>query len=656
MTSDLSPWQRLIEWKQGFPNVSSCRQLRRALLSLLIGASTFTGATCLSIQDGATPSVSAEPMVWVSLSDQLPQRVANAAKASVSQLRVADLPNLESTRADANEAIAQLKTYLNSTTTAENAAAWLEYLKADELQKALAEESRSAVIRAASDVQRRSSALHDGLERAAVVQFRTAAGNVADAYRFEKGEQVIQLFGKQLERLSDQWTTIEGEPHPDDIANLRNTVDMLHRGGQQVELLDVVAREFGHSNLKLWISEDLIAASVGRPLDLEQDVRECILGTRIIGKAQIEGSVSAELVPSDESIAIKVMMDGNVTARTMGFNGPVRLRASSNSVVHAEQVLQLNQQGLAMGQVSTEATSNNKIHSIEHSLRFVREIAKRKARQQKPQTDRIALARLKKRVGETFEEQVQQEFGATDPLQLVNGFINRLNLSQPKAEFSSTEDAAMASVVLAKPQQLASESAPKEIAEPGHVLVQVHESLVANSLGSLLAGRSLSRSEIQELIERIAQRTTESSEDEAPNFEVDFDSRRPVVFQCRDGVLRIGIRGTRFKQGSRELKRPLEIFAEYQATKQADGSIILARVGELNVNFPGTDRLSVTQAGLRGAMKESFAKAFAPTLMHKPWVVPEDAKLESLAGRRFVPIAFDADNGWLTLAIRLADQ
>ena len=175
MTSDLSPWQRLIEWKQGFPNVSSCRQLRRALLSLLIGASTFTGATCLSIQDGATPSVSAEPMVWVSLSDQLPQRVANAAKASVSQLRVADLPNLESTRADASEAIAQLKTYLNSTTTAENAAAWLEYLKADELQKALAEESRSAVIRAASDVQRRSSALHDGLERAAVVQFRTAA-------------------------------------------------------------------------------------------------------------------------------------------------------------------------------------------------------------------------------------------------------------------------------------------------------------------------------------------------------------------------------------------------------------------------------------------------------------------------------------------------
>jgi hypothetical protein len=656
MTSHLSPWQRLIDWKHSFASVAPSRHLRRALLSLLVGASTFAGATGLSIQDWASQSLTAEPVVWVSLSDQLSQQVANAAKASVSQLKVTDLPAKESARVEATDAIAQLKDYLNRTTTEENGAAWLGYLKANELQQAITDDSRSAVIRAASEVQRRSSALHEGLERTAVVRFRVAAGNVADAYRFEKGEQVIQLFGKQLERLSDQWSTIEGEPQPDDIANLRNTVDMLHRGGQQVELLDLVAQEFGHANLKLWISEDLIAAAVGRPLDLQQDVRECILGTRILGKAQIDGSVSAELVPSSESIAIKVMMDGKVAARTRGFNGPVRLRASSSSVVHAEQVLEVNQQGLSMGEVTTDATSKNQIHSIDHSLRLVREIAKRKARKQKPQADRIALARLKKRVGETFEEQVQQEFGESDPLELVNGFINRLNLSQPKAEFSSTEDAASVSVMLAKPRQLAADSVPQEITEPGHVVVQVHESLVANSLGSLLAGRSMSRSEIQEMIGRLAKRAAGSAEEDAPNFEVDFDSRRPVVFQCRDGVLRIGIRGTRFKQGSRELKRPLEIFAEYQATKQADGSIVLERVGELNVNFPGTERLSVTQAGLRGAMKESFAKAFAPTLMHKPWVVPEDAKLETFVGRRFMPIAFDVNDGWLTLAIRLADQ
>jgi hypothetical protein len=185
--------------------------------------------------------------------------------------------------------------------------------------------------------------------------------------------------------------------------------------------------------------------------------------------------------------------------------------------------------------------------------------------------------------------------------------------------------------------------------------VQVHESLVNNTVGAVLADRTLTQSELRRLAERGGRgkpaASDETNEAEEPDFEIDFDANRPIIFEPRDGRLRVGIRGTRFAQGARELKRPLEVVAEYRPLETESGRVVLERVGEVEINFPGRRRLSVSEAGLRGSIKQGFADAFPARLMDQPWTLPEDFAVAALRGMSLVPRYFDARDGWLSLGV-----
>jgi hypothetical protein len=186
--------------------------------------------------------------------------------------------------------------------------------------------------------------------------------------------------------------------------------------------------------------------------------------------------------------------------------------------------------------------------------------------------------------------------------------------------------------------------------------IQFHESVVNNALSPLLAGRTMTEAKLDELLASVdrspaADPPTAGGEPEPP-FEIDFARLQPIVFDARDQSVRIGVRGTRFAQGRRELKRAMEITATYHRAESDDGRIILVREEEIDVDFPGGRRLTVAQAGLRPTIKTKFDNVFPKTLLDRNLEVPSTSAIESLRGRLFKPVLVDATDGWMTVALR----
>ena len=96
----------------------------------------------------------------------------------------------------------------------------------------------------------------------------------------------------------------------------------------------------------------------------------------------------------------------------------------------------------------------------------------------------------------------------------------------------------------------------------------------------------------------------------------------------------------------------MEISAVYQTKKNDSGRLVLVRQGDVEVDFPGTGRLTVTQAGLKPAVQKKFGKVFPDTLLDQPIEIPADADVEALRGHVFQALLVDAQNGWLSVGIR----
>lgn len=583
--------------------------------------------------------------------------IAAAAKASAEQLEPDRIADIDATRAEFLAAADNLRQHLARTASAGNAEAWLSYLELQPVLDAIESEAREVSIAVKSTrVSQKATGLHAGLEVSAVRRLRSAAQDYSNALRFRSKERTTEVLARQLVKFSDDWSKIESTPTPDEVATLQFILDFLERTDQQVALVQQATSRYSSANIHVTVDDELIYRSVNRFVNQCSPVRDCILGTRIIGSALLTGDVAATLLPSTGSVRLQIALNGTVNSNNIGYNGPVKLRTSGDGVVFASRTLEVNEAGIEMDPVVASASLNTRINSIEHPLGLVRRIAKKKAAQQKHMADRIAhgklISKLKTAFAEETDSSVQQP--DSDVMGQFRSYLQRLDFSEPSRSMGSTSESVFLYATIRKANQLAAPTPAPPIAEPNEATVQVHESVVNNTIGSILAGRTMTRSELQDLVSKAGRDENELSVDddqEKPNFEIDFSPTRPIIFEARDGKIRVGIRGTRFAEGARELKAKLEIVAVYQPVKTESGDILLDRVGETQINFPGTKRLSVAQAGIRGSIKKGVADAFPKVLMDQPWTVPATVKAPALQGRTYRPRYFDAQDGWLTLGV-----
>lgn len=590
------------------------------------------------------------------LSDSDRERLVGEIEAAAANLSVDRFPDLAKTKAEVAERIAVARNYFEARTDPANAKAWMEYLNVEPLLATIqSDESPMTIGREANELRFRLVGTAPGLELRVLRQLRQSVERLISAVVFRDKERSQEALARQLNSLAGLIREIDANPTPNQIASLSAVTGVVESSGQASGVIESLQDTFDHPNVAVMVSESMVQQAVEQNVNEDRPVCECILGTRIIGNALMDGVVTADLIPSQDSALINVTLVGSIYSRNTGYNGPVKLRTVGNGFVTASRVVQLGQSGIHLSPTNvSQASLNTRITAIEHPLRLVRKIARKKAAEQKPTADRIALQKLRAQVKEQFDQQTEEVINVDSPeLEDAKRMLQRLSLEEPPRHWSSTDDALHMEAVFRRTDQLASVTRRPAVDEDYEVTIQLHESALDNALSPVLAGRTVREGELNRLLEesgRSLEPEAEDEEDEAP-FEIDFARLRPIIFEAREQSLRLGVRGTRFAQGNRELKQPMEITAVY-VPEETDGVVRLVRQGEVDVDFPGRKRLTVSQAGLRRTIQKKFSKVFPAEVLDRPLEVPADAKLESMRGRVFHPRLVAAADGWLTIGVR----
>ncbi len=200
--------------------------------------------------------------------------------------------------------------------------------------------------------------------------------------------------------------------------------------------------------------------------------------------------------------------------------------------------------------------------------------------------------------------------------------------------------------------QLGAPIPPPPASAPADVTVRLHQSTINNFGSTVLAGRTLTRDELNRMMKTMTGKVPpELQDEEERDWSITFAVERPLEVLIDDGALRLTIRGDEYTSGDSAYPA-MNVTAQYRLEKNDRGGVLAVRQGELEIfppDFtPGEDQLSASQQSLKTILERRFAKLLKPELPDKPTAGLElGGRWQELGPLPLVALA--AENGWLTL-------
>ena len=565
------------------------------------------------------------------------------------------IPKLDSAKTTLLNQLRTVENYFARNTDQQNGEAWMDYLKLSAIVDVLEQEgSDSELAKEAVILKDRLIGTVPGLELTVLTDLRTELDALIVALRFKDIESSVKMLDAQLVALGKLIGTVDDVPTPDQFSAISLRVDLLASTNQAPALIEALRGAFGTPNVTVRVSGDFIARVLSRDISRTEPVKDEILGTKLTGTAVMTGKVSASLIPSEVDAQLMVNLTGTVETSNDGVNGPVRLKSESVGEVDLKRTITLSEAGIDFSKTTSEVSLTTKITNMTAKSDLALRVGKKQSVKKKPQADRIAKEKLRRRVTEQFESEMDglQAEASSRFLGEAKPVLDRLALSPPRQQWSSRKDLLALDVTFRSPSQLSAINQASDFENSFSFAAQVHESVIANAFATILAGRTLDKDRLNELLENAGAPAPENEDDEESSFEISFSRSRPVIFEARDGKLKVGIRGTRFAQGDRTpLNKAMEITASYEVVTSESGSKALQRVGDVEVSFP-RERLSIRDAGLKPIIQKEFSKIFPAVILEKSIQIAEDAEIETLRGSEFSCSEIKANLGWLSIAFQ----
>ena len=554
------------------------------------------------------------------------------------------------------QAVQAVENYFRPITSEANTANWMQYLATEPLLKSLhSGASNEAILDQAQRAHGRLIGNVAGLELAPLRSLRHSIAQLMASIRFQDPEKSIKLIDQQLLSLDERILKVPAVPSAEDVASLAAISRLIGESNQSQAVPAALRSAFYRPNLVVSVSSALVQQAASQVVQRSRSINDCILGTRVVGTGSLQGAVTARTLTCYGQAAVEVSLAGNFYSQSTGYNRSVQVQTLGSGDVHSSRTIFISEAGVSVAPSTTEASLSSKITSINHPLRLVRKIAGKKAAQLKPQADAIATERLRQQVGSEFDTQISLAVTAAPSperqaaIAKARTTLVRLDVPEPSWTIGSNEHSIFLEATQAANDQFAAIT-PAPSLTPGrfNLAIQLHESTIDNVASRILAGRTMTGDQLDRLMADAGR----PPQPEADSFVIDFAKFRPIIFEARDQTLRIGLRGTRFKQGDRELARPLEITAIYRPIQTLDGKSYLERMGDVDVDFPGGRRLTIAQVALKRSIQKAFDKRFPQSLLNQSPMLPVTLPIESLRGRSLYFSAIDSRDGWLSISAR----
>jgi len=572
--------------------------------------------------------------------------LGQAALASEANFRPITAADVAAAKAELVSASGKLDAYLSGS----NGAAWKKYLQWPDLEAQLEAETPDLKVLAA--IHRRLTADQVGLEL-------PVFANTADAIEryvndlASQNESLRDQFVEQVQGLSTSLDEYAKEPSEDSAIAIGSRLGWLESRRQVPTLIRVIRAQLSRPNLQVVASERLVGAGIEQPVDEVTPVRDYILGTSIRGNGHLVGKVTLELVPNNDSAMLDTMLQGVVSSRTVGQNGPATIYSNGSTAIAGRKRIVINDQGFASYPATAAARTNTQVTGIGGSG-MVQRVASRRVGEQKSQGERIAADHASDRVRLRMDQQINEQMAeahANFHSKVRNPLLRRREL--PDMKFRTTSENLLLDVLAANRNQLAAPGTPPAIEGENDLAVQVHESMINNLAASLLGGVTLVEEELQKRVVEMRGSLPESlkSDEERDPWSITFARNQPVSVKFGENALQITIRGQRYTSGDQDF-RAMNVTANYtvgltEPDELGIRGIKLVRQGDLEIVPPGEPRrLSGREITLRTLLQKRFGKLFEPEVVYDGLILPGRWRAAGILDTKQLAVG----GGWLAVA------
>ncbi len=550
--------------------------------------------------------------------------------------------------------VKKLDAYL--TPGGENGVAWKKYLKWEKLQTELRADA-TPELKNISEVYRRFRANHQGLEMPEFTHVADALERYYDLAAVKFNPKASEQFVSELEVLATHLEKYAQAPIETENLAIGRRIGRLSGSGQAETLVRAVRHHYSRPNLSVRVSKEFLDAGMGRTIDDTSPVTDNILGTRISGEGHTLAKLDVALVPNNRQAEINALLTGHVTTDTVGRNGPVSIYTDGDAKFEAVKTILIDDEGFHVKPAVCEATIESTIRGISSTRdgrvgeKMIHKIAWKRIGKQRDQAEQIAGKHAAERVERRFDRDAEPRLTKANK-NFQDDFrspLLRLGQFPQQLRFSSTEEHLFVRALQANRYQLGAPSATPEHADDHDLSVRVHETLINNLAGGVLAGKTITDVDQEKLGKRLGGQWEEklkSAEDDDP-WSITYAALRPVTALFGENQFSVTIRGRRFTSGERKFKA-MNITAVYHFETTATGAK-LTRQGDLRIFPPnfveGQDKLSASQVALRRLLDRRMGKLFPPEIVADSKELPGDwAKVGKLCLEKLV-----SGDGWLSL-------
>jgi hypothetical protein len=590
-------------------------------------------------------------VVTASATEPLARSLQSILIQAKNGLDVNALPNPTVSKSELEYALNDLENFIGMGT--QNGQAWNAFLRLDELRAELAKETPATSTLVDLEMNLRQNYL--GLEYQQFTQLREKLNRYTRAVRYGASpEKSIKILAAKIDELvGDLNSPVEGTGLQRS-GKVGIVANYLFESGQVPWAVSQLRGEFSTPNIQVYARESLLNRLLMRPIAQPSPVDECILGTRILGRACLQGSVSADVVPMSGGVSLRLNMFAAMTSQNKGYNRGVVLNTIGSSPVFASKQIFVTPDGVSSTPAIASTNLQSSIQSIEHRLRIVRRIAKKKAAEQKPQADAIAQGRLQNKVQTQYDEQVNTQLAQasgqlTSLRQTPRPELNRTGFPKPSFAVYSTDSTVNGNLVQAANYQLAA-SSNCPIAKPlsSDVVLEGHQSAVINALDVLLGGRTI-RSEnldeyAQQILGEVPEEILKEANDEA--WSITFAPFHPIEIEFVDGQVHLTLRILKMTRGEQTLDDSANISVTYNPSF-SDGVLTLLRDADVEIGFVKN------AGGFRATALRSFLKLKMETTFKEEIVTKRiDLAKHMPNAPALVVNSLKIDQGWVQVGLR----
>ncbi len=574
--------------------------------------------------------------------DQLPQ----AAREAKPRFVVVAQTDVDRQRARLAAAAERLSRLLKQASEAD-ATRWKEAVKWDQLETQLAATDARPDLKTLQAISELYYQDVPGLERDEFTDVRQALDKYVSVALFSSSAESKKFYESYLDTLAERLTAYTQEPKAEDAIAIGKMLGWMERFGQAEEVVTAARSHYSHPNLFIELSESLMQSGIDQNVDETAAVNEVILGTRIRGNARLTGTVTLDLIPSEENAVLDILLNGSTVSDSVGTNGPVRVSSRGFTSVAARKRLELDDTGLRDRRATARCSTRTRIGRVDAG-RLIRHIAMKRIQQSKPEAEAIASRRAAGRIAASVDARSVDLIGDANtafsdkfraPLVRRGGFPQLLR-------FRTTEDALLVTMLQAGRDQLAAPDAPPALTGKFDLAVRMHESLAGNLSQAVLGGVTLTDERLAEIIKEVTGKVPEElaiTEEDDP-WSITFASELPVEVRFHAQTVQITIRGKRFTRSDQEIRKLVEISAAYSIEKLPDRAR-LVRQGDVQIDFAGRAKLSTSDIAMKTFMKKKFEGLFKPEIVSEGLALPK--RWKSIGKLKLEQLT--CDKGWLAL-------